>query len=222
MSFGQISALMSFLLSMGTIGITYWVATEQGTAPACNPFIDGCTDITHTGMEGDAGFIFRGGLIAACVYFIIWWQCMNRWLQPYTGVVSRSTMSFFGIVAAVGLLVGTAVLVPDSDQIPWVVHVKGANLFFQGMLIAMTINYVLVWKARKKGLSVPSFWLKSVLMALVWSQLFLYAGTKVGIEMTHSGRIIEWWSTLFIGIFFLSAWWDWRGLRLDAGADRKD
>lgn len=59
MSFGQYVALSSFVLSMGTIAITYAVAISQGTAPVCNPFIDGCTDITHTGMKGDAGFIFR-------------------------------------------------------------------------------------------------------------------------------------------------------------------
>ena len=74
MSFGQLIALASFILSMGTIAVTYWVGTSQGTAELCNPFIDGCTDITHTGMKGDAGFIFRGGMIAACAMFLIWWQ----------------------------------------------------------------------------------------------------------------------------------------------------
>ncbi|MGB1090583.1 MAG: hypothetical protein ACPGYX_00565 [Oceanobacter sp.] len=214
MSFGQCVSLLSFVLSMGTIAITYTLATAAGDSPLCNPFIDGCTDITHTGMKGDAGFVFRGGLISACIFFIVWWQCMSEWLKPYANAWLRHIQTLLGVVAAVGLIVGTAVLVPDSDQIPWNVHVRGANLFFQGMLIGLTLNYYLVFRAKKQGLLVPSFKLKTILMVLIWMQFFIFAGTRVGIEMGHSSRILEWWSTLFIGIYYLSAFWDWKSLRL--------
>ena len=139
MSFGQLIALASFILSMGTIAVTYWVGTSQGTAELCNPFIDGCTDITHTGMKGDAGFIFRGGMIAACAMFLIWWQVCRIWLNAYVITAGKkialNTMHFFGVLAAVGLLAGTAVLLPEKSATHWGVHVRGANLFFQGMLL---------------------------------------------------------------------------------------
>ena len=96
MSFGQFIALASFVLSMGTIAVTYFVGTSAGTAELCNPFFDGCTDITHTGMKGDAGFIFRGGMIAACAFFVIWWQVYRVWLSPYSGRVALGSMQFFG------------------------------------------------------------------------------------------------------------------------------
>ena len=67
MSFGQLIALASFIFSAGTIALTYWVGINQETVEVCVPFIDGCTDITHTGLAGDAGFIFRGGMISASV-----------------------------------------------------------------------------------------------------------------------------------------------------------
>ena len=54
MSFGQFIALICTVLSLGTIAMTYAVGVNEGTAVACNPFFDGCTDITHTGMKGDA------------------------------------------------------------------------------------------------------------------------------------------------------------------------
>ncbi|WP_221795838.1 Frag1/DRAM/Sfk1 family protein [Oceanobacter mangrovi] len=217
MSFGRHIALLSFLLSMGTIAITYWVAAIQGTAEICNPFLDGCTDITHTGMKGDAGFIFRGGMIAACVYFVIWWLLMSVWLQPVAGKISRGFMSFFGILAAVGLAVGTAVLLPEKSATNWPVHVRGANLFFQGMLVALTINYVLIFKGRRNGLVVPSFWFKTALMVLLWLQFVVFAGVTIGVEMNHGKRLIEWWATLFIGCYFLTSWWDWKNLRVQAG-----
>jgi len=217
MSFGQSIALLSFILSMGTIAVTYWVAAMQGTAEICNPFIDGCTDITHTGMKGDGGFIFRGGMIAATAFFVVWWQVMRSWLQPYSGKTALNFMQFFGVLAAVGLLVGTAVLLPEKDSTRWGVHVRGANLFFQGMLIALTINFVLIFKARKKGLEVPSFIAKSIVMGILWFMFVAFAGVTVGIEMSHGKRIIEWWATLFIGIYFLTAFWDWKKVRISVG-----
>ena len=216
MSFGQFVALFAFILSMGSIALTYGVASVQETAAICNPFIDGCTDITHTGMKGDAGFIFRGGMISACIFFVFWWLIMNQWLKPYTGTVSRGFMQFFGILAALGLLAGTAVLLPVKDEIPWAVHVRGANLFFQGMLIALTINYVLILKAKRQGLLVPSFKAKTALIAVLWFMFIAYAGVTVGIEMTHGNRIVEWWATLFIGIYFLTPYWDWNNVRIAA------
>ncbi|ASP37451.1 hypothetical protein CHH28_01595 [Bacterioplanes sanyensis] len=214
MSFGQSIALLCFIFSMGTIALTYGVAAAQQTAAICNPFIDGCTDITHTGMKGDAGFIFRGGMIAACAFFMVWWVAMRAWLSEYAGKKALNSMQFFGWLAALGLLVGTAVLLPEKDATRWAVHVKGANLFFQGMLIALTINYVLIVKAKKKGLLVPSFRIKSAIMAILWFMFVAFAGVTVGVEMSHGKRIIEWWATLFIGLYFLSAFWDWKEIRL--------
>ena len=214
MSFGQFIALASFVLSMGTIAVTYWVGTTDGTAVLCNPFIDGCTDITHTGMKGDAGFIFRGGMIAACAFFVIWWQIYRVWLAQHSGRIALGFMQFFGVLEAVGLLAGTAVLLPEKADTRWGVHVRGANLFFQGMLIALTIAYVLTFKARKNGLSVPSFAVKTGVMAVLWVMFIAFAGVTVGIEMSHGKRIIEWWATLFIGVYFLSSFWDWKGIRI--------
>ena len=214
MSFGQFIALASFVLSMGTIAVTYFVGTSAGTAELCNPFFDGCTDITHTGMKGDAGFIFRGGMIAACAFFVVWWQVYRVWLSPYSGRIALNAMQFFGVLAAIGLLAGTAVLLPEKSDTRWGVHVRGANLFFQGMLIALTTAYVLTFKARKQGLVVPSFAVKTAIMGILWFMFIAFAGVTVGIEMSHGKRIIEWWATLFIGIYFLSSYWDWKGIRL--------
>ena len=165
-------------------------------------------------MKGDAGFIFRGGMIAACAFFVIWWQIYRVWLAQHSGRIALGFMQFFGVLAAIGLLAGTAVLLPEKADTRWGVHVRGANLFFQGMLIALTIAYVLTFKARKNGLSVPSFAVKTGVMAVLWIMFIAFAGVTVGIEMSHGKRIIEWWATLFIGVYFLSSFWDWKGIRI--------
>ncbi|MAD47611.1 MAG: hypothetical protein CMI02_03500 [Oceanospirillaceae bacterium] len=213
MSFGQFTALISFILSMGTIAVTYWVGTSAGTAELCNPFIDGCTDITHTGMKGDGGFIFRGGMITACAFFIVWWIVMGVWLSR-SSRVAVVVMQFFGVLAALGLLAGTAVLLPEKTDTHWDIHVRGANLFFQGMLIALSINYVLIIRAYKRGMPVPSLHFKSLIMLILWLMFLAFAGVTVGVDMSHGKRIIEWWATLFIGLYFLTSYWDWKKIRL--------
>ena len=173
MSFGQVIALASFLLSAGTIAITYWVGVAQETVNICVPFLTGCTDITYTGLKGDAGFNFRGGLVSGCVYILIWWLCMRVWLQP--GIQTRASrinlnlMTFFGMLAAVGLIRGTAVLAPTKEQVLWGPHIRGANTFFEGILLALSFNFYLIWRGRKNGLlEVPSFKFKAVLFVLIF------------------------------------------------------
>ena len=98
----------------------------------------------------------------------------------------------------------------------WGVHVRGANLFFQGMLVALTISYVLTWRAQKAGLAVPSMRIKTGLMLILWFMFIAFTGVTVGVEISHGKRIIEWWATLFIGFYFLSSVWDWKSVRLVA------
>lgn len=214
MSFGQGIALLSFLVSMGTIVVTYWVGSHAGTIEVCNPFLEGCTDITHTGMKGDGGFIFRGGMIAATVLFIIWWHLMRVWMQHWMKSLWLWGMQALGTVSALGLLVGTVVLLPNKEDVYWSLHVYGANLFFQAIALAITFNYVLLLKAWRDGFSVPSFWLKTIVFVGLWSTAFISAGFSISENMSQMNRTLEWWSTALVGVYFLSAWMDWRGLSL--------
>lgn len=219
MSFGQFIALASFIFSAGVIGVTYWVGVAQETVEICNPFLVGCTDITHTGLAGHAGFIFRGGLVSGCVFILVWWHCMRVWLQPSIQTkasrINLNLMTFFGMLAAVGLIVGTAVLAPTEEQVLWFPHVRGANIFFQGILLALSFNYYLVWRGRKDGiLDVPSFKFKTILMVLIWIVLVAFVANSVGEHMKRGTKIAEWWATLLICVYFLSSYWDWKKLKL--------
>ncbi|MFY9179355.1 MAG: hypothetical protein WAO12_06185 [Venatoribacter sp.] len=214
MSFGRLIALLSFILPVGVIGVTYWVAIEQGTAPACNPFLQGCTDITHTGMKGDAGFIFRGGLVAACSFLMVWWMVMQTWMSRHVNTALLLLQTLLGVVGAIGLIVATAVLLPEKAQSPFSLHVKGANLFFQATVLAILLNYFLLFRARGKGLFVPSLRIKTLVLIALIAMAISVEGAAIAIEMRHKSRIIEWWGTLFVALYFLSAFWDWKRVRL--------
>lgn len=219
MSFGQFVTLASFVLSIGTIAVTYWVGIEQETVKVCNPFLVGCTDITHTGLAGDAGFIFRGALVSGCVFFALWFMVMRVWLAPSidsrAARINLNLMTFFGVLAAIGLAWGTAVLAPTKDQVLWGPHIRGANTFFQAILLAFSFCHFLIWRAQKHhGFDVPSMRIKHVLFVLIWCVLLFFIANSVSQFMDKGTKIAEWWATLFIGIYFLSSWLDWKNVRL--------
>lgn len=214
LSFGRIVALASFIFSLGTIAIAYAYATAYGYSALCNPFIDGCSDITHAGMQGTGGMLFRAGIIIACVCFILWWSCMSLWLKPHANNISRRLMWFFGVVSAIGLIVGTAVLLPSEEESLWVVHIKGANLFFQAGLLAFILNYRLIYVRHKYHQKVPSFQFKSILFVLIMFVSIAFAIYGVKQFMSKGEIVMEWWSTLFVGLYYLSSFWDWKNLRL--------
>ena len=224
MSFGQLIALASFVFSAGTIAVTYWVGINQQTVEVCVPFITGCTDITHTGIAGDAGFIFRGGMISASVLIMMWWHCMRVWLQPSiqtrAGRLNLHLMTFFGMLAAVGLVISTATLGSTKELSSFTVHVRGANTFFEGMLLALSFHYYLMWRGRKSGLlDVPSFKFKTVLFVLIWIVLVAFVANSIGEQMKRGTKIAEWWATLFICIYLLTSYWDWKKIGIQSKSD---
>lgn len=214
LSYGRLIALACFIFTAGTISLSYYLAIQQGHAPVCNPFIEGCTDITHTGMKGSAGMLFRAGMIIGCVFIAHWWFCMNIWLKPHASVVMRRLMLFFGILSVAGLIMGTAVIMTTHETSLWSLHIRGANLFFQASLLAFIFNYRLVYVRHKKHQKVPSFKLKTLLFILIMLVVIAFAALGIKEYMNKGEIVLEWWSTSLICLYYLSSFWDWKQLRL--------
>lgn len=144
---------------------------------------------------------------------------MRVWLQPTIqtrgGRINLNLMTFFGMLAGLGLVVSTATLGSTKELSSFSVHVRGANIFFEGMLLALSFHYYLMWRGRKNGLlNVPSFGIKSVLFVLIWIVLVAFVANSIGENMKSGTKIAEWWATLFICLYLLSAFWDWKKIRL--------
>lgn len=214
LSYGRVIALACFVITVSTISLSYYFAVQQGHVSVCNPFISGCTDITHTGMKGSAGMFFRAGMIVGCVFILHWWWCMSIWLKPYASKIGRRFMLFFGTLSVIGLVVGTAVILPSREDSLWSLHIRGANLFFQASLLAFIINYRLIYVRHKRYKPVPSFKLKTVLFILIMTVVLAFAALGIEEYMDKGEIVLEWWSTLFVCLYYLSSYWDWKQLRL--------
>lgn len=208
-------AWICFILSQGTIAISYLVSLQYDHPKvlSCNPFIQGCLNITDAGIYSPEGFIFRGGMITACAFFIMWWLISLEFIQQKQQGFSKLNVAStaLGILGAVLLIIATAVLVPPREDINWTVHVAGATLFFLVTFGAQALHYYMI-----KGLDFFSDKSKRYKFINVLTQAFMIAMYFL-MDNTDSGEIgdiiknaVEWWLALLIAVYFLTAILDWK------------
>ena len=208
-------AWICFVLSQGTIAISYLVALqyEHAKVVSCNPFFQGCLNITDAGIYSPEGFIFRGGMIAACAFFIMWWMISHEHIHKLLTRSSKVSLasSALGGIGAVLLIIATAVLVPPRDDINWTVHVAGATLFFLVSFAAQALHIFRLYKDDLK----PHFSKKSLTakLAIVIIQAIMIV-TALTIDYLDVWdalkNAIEWWLALLIALYFLTGIWDWK------------
>ena len=208
-------ALLSFLVSQVTIAISYYVALQYDhpKVESCNPFFGGCLNITDAGIYSPEGFIFRGGMIAACAFFIMWWiasfERISIVVNKITILNSLSTLA--GIVGAICLIVATAVLIPPRDVINWDLHVAGAVLFFLVTFFAQLLHCSMYHFSNIKETLSKASWITKVTTVLTQGIMILIVLNKDSIPHGEEvGNAIEWWLALLIAIYFLTGFWDWK------------
>ena len=205
-------AIACFITSQATILISYWVALmfDHPKVKSCNPFFEGCLNITDAGIYSPEGYIFRGGMISACVLFIIWWQLSFQLLKSNTHYVNVNRLSnLLGTLGAICLIVATAVLVPPRSAINWDVHVSGAILFFLLSFAGQVCQlFVLTKQSKHMKLTQTSLKIKATivgLQGLMITTFLILEWLSIGDAIVNA---IEWWLALLIGLYYLAAYWD--------------
>ncbi len=222
MNLPQKISLLSFVVSQVVIIVSYIISVQYGHVEACLPYLEGCLNITDAGIYSPEGYVFRGGMITACAFFIVWWGISHQWLKLQ--LTQQNTkiriMSALGVVASLGLVVATAVLIPDRKAIAWTPHVIGAMVFFSASFAAqLLMTYLLHRPEIKARISNKSLMSKVLIVAVqgVMIATFLYLELSDGSESIRSA--IEWWLALLIALYFLTASWDWQGYKLTASIE---
>ena len=230
MTLPQRISLASSLLAIITIVVCYTVAVWNDSVPLCIPLLHGCTAITSTSVHYPEAFYFRGGLISAGVFVIVWWYCMhaylstikperwNRWLASlFTTSVFASTMLIVSV-----LVMGPHMADSKSHRLLWSVHTISAVLFF----LITTINQVGVTWWLKQSLKEDDHKVATLpvkmainvfqLMLLLW--LFSNFYQELSREIVN---IIEWWLALLACLYFMTSYWDWKEFRLAHGRNSR-
>jgi len=213
MSLKSLLALACLFLSQGSIIISYLIALQfdHPKVESCNPFFQGCLNITDAGIYSPEGYVFRGGMISACAFFIMWWFVSHQHFKPLGCVFLNKVSCALGVIGALLLIMATAVLIPPRDAINWDVHVAGAILFFLVTFLAQALHLVLCLqkeiKATLTRISLNIKWATVITQGIMIIIALMLKALDSGDEIVNA---IEWWLALLIGVYFYSAFYDWQ------------
>jgi len=115
-----------------TIIFSYVISAATGHSPICNPFIDGCTTISATGMHYPAAYFYDFGLIAGPAVMSVTWLLIAGWLLKTAGGKLPKAAVISIIASTVGvfsLSLGESFL-PIEIHTKQIVHVAFTAIFF--------------------------------------------------------------------------------------------
>lgn len=208
----RVTALLPALL----FPATYLIAASGGHVDWCVPPLQGCTDITHTGLKHPESHLFGVAMPFVCFLFVLVWLTAHEWTRQLRGEVGRRERSFrnLGVVAAVGLLVGEMVL--QGRDTLWALHGIGATLFFLLTYAALVIHHRSMTELasiRPGSLSSRSLRAKRVIVRFLTAMLVAAIAVRLA-RWREGGRMLQWLSTYAILAYVYTLSLDWRGYRL--------
>ena len=155
----RIPASPILLATLSWVGLTiifsYVISAATGHSPVCNPFIDGCTTISSTGMHYPAAYFYDFGLIAGPALMSVTWLLIAGWLSNTAGGKLPKPVIISIIASTVGvfsLSLGEAFL-PIEIHTKQIVHVAFTAIFFLTHILSVFYLTFFISYLKAKGTS---------------------------------------------------------------------
>jgi hypothetical protein len=205
------------------VHLAYAVSILQDTAPACNPYWDGCTSISHAGRYGGANYLFRGALMPYTALLAGAWWINQRWLQSLGDAGSRPMLSF-GCLGALFMVLYLTFLGSEGTSYQ-LMRRYGINVYFGGTYVAQVLllrRLLAVSRARPAALPgwlVPGASL-AALGVFASGAAFLVVKYALARDTGRLEDALEWVVALLMQAFLLVTvlGWSKAGLRLRVDA----
>ncbi len=115
------------LLPLVTMHVCYLLSANEQLVPWCLPWFEGCTSISRASRSGTAYFVFKAGMLPACVCMMLFWWANRHWLRHMQ--VEPKIWWWLGMLAALPLALYTVVLGHAGDT-PYLLRRIGVVGFF--------------------------------------------------------------------------------------------
>ena len=115
------------LLPLATMHVCYLLSASEQLVPWCLPWFEGCTSISRASRSGTAYFVFKAGMLPACVCMMLFWWANRHWLRHMQ--VEPTTWWWLGMLAALPLALYTVVL-GHAGETPYMLRRIGVVGFF--------------------------------------------------------------------------------------------
>ncbi len=120
-------AWVTALLPLVTMHVCYLLSASEQLVPWCLPWFEGCTSISRASRSGTAYFVFKAGMLPACVCMMLFWWANLHWLRHMQ--VEPTTWWWLGMLAALPLALYTVVL-GHAGETPYMLRRIGVVGFF--------------------------------------------------------------------------------------------
>ncbi len=115
------------LLPLVTMHVCYLLSASEQLVPWCLPWFEGCTSISRASRSGIAYFVFKAGMLPACVFMLLFWWSNRYWLRQLG--VEPGVWWWLGMLAALPLALYTVVL-GHAGETPYMLRRIGVVGFF--------------------------------------------------------------------------------------------
>jgi hypothetical protein len=194
------------LISITTISVavlfitTYFVSVLNDHNTLCNPFISGCSDITHAGFTSYENYMLKAILIPTATLMGVIFFFIQQWLVQLSDynksiIKQGKVMLFIASVGCIGLVIGTAVI--DGPNTLMKVHLKGVAVFFVTMSICQIWYTILEYKYTNKVNKVPVILRRIAILVTIVFSIWSIFMEPTGVNQS----IVEWW-----GVYALIFW----------------
>lgn len=199
-------------LTLFIIHLCWLIASSQGFIDWCNPYWADCVSISKTGRNGIAYFVFKGGIISACVLQGMIWQLCRYWLLSL-GTKKGGALPYLGWAAAVALIIYTLSLGHSGDTFR-LLRRFGVILYIGLSYICfISVESGLLQSHLKSAGKAMLIYSKGLLAVALFS---LVLDAAMGDEYDRIENAFEWWllGLLNLQLFWLAALWRYNGAHI--------
>lgn len=210
----KLIAWLNTLIPFFAVAIGYGIALWQQQAPACIPFVEGCTSISRAVRNGDALFWFRGLMLPLTVLLVFYWVLQRRWLNALTENTGRyTTLVILGTISAMALGLYTNYLGSDGDFYRFMRRF-GITFYFAFGLLGQLLSLQASHKLRHKLDNSTRRWLRAQWVLVCWQWLLGLVSLAITITQPdnkyEANNIVEWHFALAMVSFYALSAFVWR------------
>ena len=218
--------LLTALLPIVGINITYLIAASADHVPWCFVYLDGCTTISSTGRAAPESLWFRAFLIPGAVLMMICWRLIGGWLQCLEGNQYKGSaiIQSLGILAGAFLIFYTVALGFIGPE--YVLQRRiGVTLFFGFTFLAQLLLTRRLWNLVNSQPGSYPLQLVRIKMGLSWF-LLIVGLASIPISNFIGGNepenIVEWNFSFLVYSYFFLVYWGWRATEFNASLTVKN
>ena len=181
--------------------LTYFISVADGHNKLCNPFISGCSDITHAGFASYEKYMLKAVLVPTATVMAVIFFFIKEWLIQISdhnpSVIKQGRiMLFLAIVGCMGLIIGTAVI--DGSKTPLQIHLKAVAVFFVLMSVCQVWYTIIEYKYSYRVNKVPMNLRRAAIAVTVAFSIW-----SIFMKPTYTNQsILEWWSVYALIFWF--------------------